>query len=169
VEEEWKPFCISFKRKPKMAFLSLLFRLGFKPSKNNKLPALEKLGVSKYSNRRNNAAFAIGCSLAESAAGDGYRAWLQHESTNNTNTNSISTTSASAEPQQQQRGAMHVIYINTSLEAKAISSSIVPTITCTSSNVLQTLLHASVQVPNNKPATNRSKRKLSFPSVLKLS
>jgi len=69
---------------------------------------------------------AIGCSLAESAEQDVYRAWLQKESAGN--------------------AALHVIYINTSLETKAVSSSMVPTITCTSSNVLQTLLQASSQV-----------------------
>ena len=80
---------------------------------------------------------AIGCSLAESAEGDSYRAWLQQES-----------------QQESQQGSnininpLHVIYINTSLETKAISSSIVPTITCTSSNVLQTLLQAAAQVPD---------------------
>jgi quinolinate synthase len=72
----------------------------------------------------------IGCSLAESAERDGYRAWLQHES--------------------QGQNALHVIYINTSLETKAVSSSIVPTITCTSSNVLATLLSASAQMPDCK-------------------
>jgi quinolinate synthase len=72
----------------------------------------------------------IGCSLAESAEGDMYRAWLQQEG-------SVPNTSA-----------LHVIYINTSLETKAVSSSLVPTITCTSSNVLQTLLQAAHQVPD---------------------
>ncbi len=69
----------------------------------------------------------IGCSLAESAEGDAYRAWLQQETQPNT---------------------LHVIYINTSLETKAVSSALVPTITCTSSNVLQTILQAAVQVPD---------------------
>ena len=68
----------------------------------------------------------IGCSLAESAEGDAYKAWLQKEATTNT---------------------LHVVYINTSLETKAVSSALVPTITCTSSNVLQTILQAAVQVP----------------------
>jgi len=73
----------------------------------------------------------IGCSLAESAEQDVYRAWLQKESEGN--------------------AALHVIYINTSLETKAVSSSMVPTITCTSSNVLQTLLQSSAQIgPNLK-------------------
>lgn len=71
---------------------------------------------------------AIGCSLAESAEGDAYRAWLQQESAKATDDGHV---------------PLHVIYINTSLETKAISSSIVPTITCTSSNVLQTLLQAA--------------------------
>lgn len=71
----------------------------------------------------------IGCSLAESAESDVYQAWLRKESAG--------------------RSALHVIYINTSLETKAVSSSIVPTITCTSSNVLQTLLTASSQMKFN--------------------
>jgi len=66
----------------------------------------------------------IGCSLAESAERDSYRAWLQQAPSN----------------------SLHVIYINTSLETKAVSSSLVPTITCTSSNVLQTILTASAQI-----------------------
>jgi quinolinate synthase len=73
---------------------------------------------------------AIGCSLAESAEGDLYKGWLQKMSTNT------------------QQPSLHVIYINTSLETKAISASIVPTITCTSSNVLATLLQAGAQIPN---------------------
>jgi quinolinate synthase len=72
----------------------------------------------------------IGCSLAESAEQTAYRAWLQQESA-----------SAAA--------ALHVVYINTSLETKAVSNSLVPTITCTSSNVLQTLLAASAQMGPN--------------------
>jgi len=69
----------------------------------------------------------IGCSLAESAEGDNYRAWLNK----------------SAEGEKK---SLHVVYINTSLETKAISSSIIPTITCTSSNVLSTILQASHQM-----------------------
>mmetsp|Transcript_114216 Transcript_114216/g.170860 ORF Transcript_114216/g.170860 Transcript_114216/m.170860 type:complete len:546 (+) Transcript_114216:257-1894(+) len=76
------------------------------------------------------SAKSIGCSLAESAEGEAYRAWLQTES------------------ESTENPSLHVIYINTSLETKATSSSIVPTITCTSSNVLQTLLQASHQIPN---------------------
>mmetsp|Transcript_5341 Transcript_5341/g.7459 ORF Transcript_5341/g.7459 Transcript_5341/m.7459 type:complete len:558 (-) Transcript_5341:222-1895(-) len=72
----------------------------------------------------------IGCSLAESAERDEYRAWLTKEGTGDQN---------GQEP-------LHVVYINTSLETKAVSTSIVPTITCTSSNVVQTMLQASAQV-----------------------
>jgi quinolinate synthase len=68
----------------------------------------------------------IGCSLAASAETDSYKAWLHKASKNSK--------------------ALHVIYINTSLETKGISSSIVPTITCTSSNVVKTILQASTQI-----------------------
>ncbi len=71
---------------------------------------------------------AIGCSLAESAERLTYSAWLH-------------SAKASKNP-------LHVVYINTSLETKAQSSSIIPTITCTSSNVLQTLLQSDRQVPD---------------------
>jgi quinolinate synthase len=73
----------------------------------------------------------IGCSLAESAERDSYRAWLEKGRTENDS-------------------ALHVVYINTSLETKAVSTSIIPTITCTSSNVLSTILQASVEIPNIK-------------------
>jgi quinolinate synthase len=71
----------------------------------------------------------IGCSLAESAERDDYTRWLQQAA-------------ATGQP------ALHVVYINTSLETKAYTNAIVPTITCTSSNVLQTILTASAQIPN---------------------
>ena len=73
----------------------------------------------------------IGCSLAESAEKDSYRAWLQKGETEN-------------------EKALHVVYINTSLETKAVSNSIVPTITCTSSNVMATILQASSEIPEMK-------------------
>ncbi|PNH02636.1 hypothetical protein TSOC_011379, partial [Tetrabaena socialis] len=38
--------------------------------------------------------------------------------------------------------ALHVVYINTSLRTKALAHDLVPTITCTSSNVVQTILTA---------------------------
>ena len=70
----------------------------------------------------------IGCSLAESAETSNYKAWLTKSADDHNNPN------------------LHVVYINTSLETKAVASSILPTITCTSSNVLQTILQASAQL-----------------------
>lgn len=72
------------------------------------------------------AAEEIGCSLAESAEGSAYRTWLE---------------TAAKTP-----NSLHVVYINTSLQTKAESHSLVPTITCTSSNVVQTVLQAASQV-----------------------
>ncbi|KAG6545158.1 hypothetical protein Mapa_013423 [Marchantia paleacea] len=43
---------------------------------------------------------------------------------------------------------LHVIYINTSLEIKAQAQNLVPTITCTSSNVLHMILQGFAQVPD---------------------
>jgi len=74
---------------------------------------------------------SIGCSLAESAERDSYRAWLE-------------------KGKAQYKYPLHVVYINTSLETKAVSSSVVPTITCTSSNVMATILQASVELPEIK-------------------
>jgi quinolinate synthase len=70
----------------------------------------------------------IGCSLAESAEAAAYGAYL---------------TQAAETPR-----SLHVIYINTSLVTKAKAHAIVPTITCTSSNVVQTVLQAAAQVPD---------------------
>ena len=72
------------------------------------------------------AADPIGCSLAESADSDAYLTYLQQ---------------ASKTP-----NALHVVYINTSLVTKARAQSLVPTITCTSSNVVQTVLQAAAQI-----------------------
>lgn len=69
----------------------------------------------------------IGCSLAESAESEAYTAWLSK---------------ASATPK-----SLHVVYINTSMVTKAKAQSAVPTITCTSSNVVQTILQAYAQIP----------------------
>ena len=69
----------------------------------------------------------IGCSLAESAEVAAYGEWLDR---------------AAATP-----NSLHVIYINTSLEVKAHSHHKVPTITCTSSNVVQTILQAAAEIP----------------------
>lgn len=73
------------------------------------------------------AAESIGCSLAESAEAPAYGAYL---------------TEASRTPR-----SLHVVYINTSLVTKAKSHALVPTITCTSSNVVQTVLQAAAQIP----------------------
>jgi quinolinate synthase len=73
----------------------------------------------------------IGCSLAESAEKESYQAWLQMA-------------------KEKGENSLHVVYINTSLETKAVSNSIVPTITCTSSNVMATMLQASSEIPNLK-------------------
>ncbi len=70
----------------------------------------------------------IGCSLAESAEKAAYAAFLHK---------------AAAAPHP----SLHVVYINTSLVTKAQAQEILPTITCTSSNVLQTVLQAYAQVP----------------------
>jgi len=68
----------------------------------------------------------IGCSLAESAQAPAYYAWLD-------------------EAKATER-ALHVIYINTSLRTKAEAHHRVPTITCTSSNVVRTVLQAAAQI-----------------------
>lgn len=72
----------------------------------------------------------IGCSLAESAEALSYGAYL---------------TRASQTPR-----SLHVIYVNTSLRTKAKAQTLVPTITCTSSNVLSILLQAYAQIPDIK-------------------
>ncbi|MCA9580778.1 MAG: quinolinate synthase NadA [Myxococcales bacterium] len=68
----------------------------------------------------------IGCSLAESAEAPAYLAYLERAS-------------RSSRP-------LHVVYINTSLRTKGKAHALVPTITCTSSNVVQTILQAAAQV-----------------------
>lgn len=68
----------------------------------------------------------IGCSLAEAAESADYTAYLQQ---------------AAHTPH-----SLHVVYINTSLRTKATAHSLVPTITCTSSNVVQTVLQGFAQV-----------------------
>ncbi|WOL01437.1 quinolinate synthase, chloroplastic-like [Canna indica] len=80
----------------------------------------EKVGVYRMSDE------LIGCSLADAAASPSYMQFLE---------------AASSSPP-----SLHVIYINTSLETKAYGHELVPTITCTSSNVVQTILQAFSQV-----------------------
>jgi quinolinate synthase len=70
---------------------------------------------------------AIGCSLAESAEALAYGAWLDQ---------------AAKTPK-----SLHVVYINTSLRTKAKAHHKVPTITCTSSNVVATVLQTFAQEP----------------------
>ncbi|KAJ9444784.1 Quinolinate synthase [Diplonema papillatum] len=69
----------------------------------------------------------IGCTLAASAETENYAAWL--------------------EKARKTGKGLHVVYINTSLLTKAKSHSVVPTITCTSSNVIRTILQAYHQIP----------------------
>ncbi|KAE8686228.1 Quinolinate synthase [Hibiscus syriacus] len=80
------------------------------------------VGVYRMSSER------IGCSLADAAATPDYMNYLDSAS--------------------NLRPSLHVIYINTSLETKAYAHELVPTITCTSSNVVQTILQAFAQVPD---------------------
>ena len=65
----------------------------------------------------------IGCSLAEAAEAPAYTDYL-------------------AAAADDSAPALHVVYINTSLRTKALAHAQVPTITCTSSNVVQTVLQA---------------------------
>lgn len=52
---------------------------------------------------------------------------------------------AAGPARKRQQKSLHVVYINTSLRTKAAADAIVPTITCTSGNVVQTLLQAFAQ------------------------
>ena len=74
----------------------------------------------------------IGCSLAEAAEGEAYEDFLAE---------------AAARADRDREPALHVVYINTSLRTKARAHARVPTITCTSSNVVQTVLQAFAQEP----------------------
>lgn len=70
----------------------------------------------------------IGCSLAEAAESPSYDTFL-------------------ADASRRER-PVHVVYINTSLRTKARADAVVPTVTCTSSNVLTTILQAASQIPD---------------------
>jgi quinolinate synthase len=70
----------------------------------------------------------IGCSLAEAAERDQYYAWLEK--------------AAATVP-----NPLHVVYINTSIESKARATATCPTITCTSGNVVYTVLQADIDIP----------------------
>ncbi|CAN6360718.1 unnamed protein product [Urochloa humidicola] len=82
----------------------------------------DKVGVYRMSSEQ------IGCSLADAASSSEYTRFLKEAS--------------GSFP------SLHVIYINTSLETKAHAHEIVPTITCTSSNVVPTILQAFAQIPD---------------------
>lgn len=69
----------------------------------------------------------IGCSLAEAAESTAYAAYIDK---------------ASRTPR-----SLHVIYVNTSLRVKGEAQKRLPTITCTSSNVLSLVLEAFASVP----------------------
>lgn len=70
----------------------------------------------------------IGCSLAAAAESPAYGAFLAR---------------AAETPR-----SVHVVYINTSLRTKARAHALVPTITCTSSNVVATVLDAFASIPD---------------------
>lgn len=74
------------------------------------------------------AAEPIGCSLAAAAETPAYAAYLRR---------------AAATPH-----SLHVVYINTSLRTKAHAQATLPTITCTSSNVIQTVLETFAGQPD---------------------
>ncbi|KAK3136493.1 hypothetical protein QOZ80_5BG0436540 [Eleusine coracana subsp. coracana] len=81
-----------------------------------------KVGVYRMSSEE------IGCSLADAASSSEYTLFLQEAS--------------------KSHPSLHVIYINTSLETKAHAHELIPTITCTSSNVVPTILQAFAQIPD---------------------
>jgi quinolinate synthase len=70
----------------------------------------------------------IGCTLASAAEKKEYLAYLMQAS--------------------QNKPAMHVIYVNTGIHIKGLAQQIIPTITCTSSNVMKLVLQAYAQIPN---------------------
>jgi len=73
---------------------------------------------------------AIGCSLAEAAQTETYEKYLREAG--------------------KAKNSLHVIYINTGLDTKASANAKVPTISCTSSNVVNTVLQAAAQIPDIK-------------------
>ncbi len=70
----------------------------------------------------------IGCTLADAARSPEYEKYLAE---------------AAATPR-----SLHVIYVNTGLDIKARAHAALPTITCTSSNVVRLVLQAAAQVPD---------------------
>ena len=94
------------------------------PNILNNPAAADSAGVPVY----RVTAPPIGCSLAESAETAAYGAYL-------------------SEAAEYER-ALHIVYINTSLVTKAKAHALVPTLTCTSSNVVRSVLQAAAQVPD---------------------
>src|SRR5664280_1215310 len=74
------------------------------------------------------ASSPIGCSLAEAAETAAYLSYLEQ---------------AARTPR-----SIHVVYINTSLATKAAAEARLPTLTCTSSNVVSMVLQCFAQVPD---------------------
>lgn len=101
--------------------------LGVDFMSENARAMLDKAGFTNVPVYR-AAAEPIGCSLAAAADTLTYDAWLSR---------------AAKTPK-----SLHVVYINTSLRTKARAHAKVPTITCTSSNVVQTVLSAFAAVPD---------------------
>jgi quinolinate synthase len=86
----------------------------------------------------------IGCSLADAAESDAYLEYLRAAATGD---DGVATgTADGGSLSARRRRNLHVVYINTSLRTKAAADAVVPTITCTSGNVVQTLLQAFAQV-----------------------
>jgi len=75
----------------------------------------------------------IGCSLAEAAEKDVYKSYLLSEKRKAGNAPIV-----------------NLIYINTSLPSKAMAQDIIPTISCTSANVLRSVLQIAAQKPDCK-------------------
>jgi len=75
----------------------------------------------------------IGCSLAEAAEKDVYKSYLLSEKKKAGNAPIV-----------------NLIYINTSLPSKAMAQDIIPTISCTSANVLRSVLQIAAQKPDCK-------------------
>ncbi len=93
----------------------------------NARAVLDRAGYAEVPVYRVTAA-PIGCSLAAAAETPAYLAYLQQAA--------------------QTPRSLHVIYINTSLRTKARAQAVVPTITCTSSNVIRTVLTAFASGPD---------------------
>lgn len=74
----------------------------------------------------------IGCSLSYAAEQPSYYQYLRD---------------AVASGQRDRVPVTSVVYINTSLLTKAKSQEIIPTVTCTSSNVVKTILQLTAQIP----------------------